>query len=196
MVNFLLTTGPFLIPLLFLSVYSVTLIIEKGRFLKTNAPWKDQQFDQLLLSIHEKCWDKDVLGQEGHPFYRYLQQYQKAPLNPGLLQARVQAEVARLEERISYFPALANLATLLGLFGTVCGMILSFTALRAGGGADPAALAGGIAQALSATALGLVVAIPNLAAHAVFQKKIQTCILQWESLMMLTIPGANEAPLA
>lgn len=195
MVNFLLTTGPFLIPLLVLSLYSVALIIDKGRFLRQSSPWLSEDFDRLLRDLHANRWVPEP-QKSAHPFYRYLELYQSSPQASGLLQARVQSEVAKLDDRLSYFPALANLATLLGLFGTVCGMIISFLALRAGGGADPAALAGGIAQALSATALGLVVAIPNLAAHAVYQKKIQSCILQWESLMMVTIPGETEAPRA
>ena len=68
-------------------------------------------------------------------------------------------------------------------------MIGAFLSLRSGGGADPSSLAGGLGQALVATALGLVTAIPSLAAYAIFQKRIQAVASQMESLLSVLLPG-------
>lgn len=68
---------------------------------------------------------------------------------------------------------IANVSPLLGLLGTVIGMIKSFNELEiAGNLVDPALLAGGIWTALLTTAIGLIVAIPAMVAHHFFEKKI------------------------
>ena len=68
---------------------------------------------------------------------------------------------------------IANVSPLLGLLGTVVGMIKSFNELEiAGNLVDPALLAGGIWTALLTTAIGLIVAIPAMVAHHFFEKKI------------------------
>jgi len=179
MTDFLWAMGPYLLPLLALSVYSVGLILHKRWALRTSRPLSPAAFEEVL--------DEIALGGRSfaplpprHPLGLLLAHGAEAP---HLLQARAQALVARMEDRLSYFPALANIATLAGLFGTVCGMIAAFLALRSGGGADPSSLSGGLGQALFATALGLVTAIPSLAAHAVFQKRVQAVTSQMEALL-------------
>lgn len=75
-------------------------------------------------------------------------------------------EVRDLEENLSWLPTIANLATLLGLFGTVLGMVEVFQAIESTAGpADPRVLAGGIWTALITTVGGLTVAIPTLFAY-------------------------------
>jgi len=78
-----------------------------------------------------------------------------------------------LSKRILYLAMLANGSTLLGLLGTVSGLIYSFSAV---GQADPAQrsafLAAGIAEALNCTAFGLVVAVPTLFIHAFFSSQV------------------------
>lgn len=79
---------------------------------------------------------------------------------------------ARLR-RIEYLNILGQVSPMIGLFGTVYGMILAFQAIVAtGGSADPVHLAGGIGTALTTTFWGLVVAIPALAAYAIIRNKI------------------------
>lgn len=79
---------------------------------------------------------------------------------------------ARLR-RIEYLNVLGQISPMIGLFGTVYGMILAFHSLVvAGGQANPAMLAGGIGTALTTTFWGLVVAIPALAGYAVIRNKI------------------------
>lgn len=76
---------------------------------------------------------------------------------------------ARLHRRLGLLSAIAHLTPLMGLFGTVLGMIGVFQALEASGGrAEVNALAGGIWVALLTTAFGIGVAIPTMAAHHLF----------------------------
>ena len=75
--------------------------------------------------------------------------------------------------RIEFLNVLGQVSPMIGLFGTVYGMILAFQALVAtGGNAEPIMLAGGIATALVTTFWGLLVAIPALAAYAIIRNRI------------------------
>lgn len=75
--------------------------------------------------------------------------------------------------RIEYLNVLGQVSPMIGLFGTVYGMILAFQAIViAGGNADPVLLAGGIGTALTTTFWGLVVAIPALAGYAIVRNRI------------------------
>jgi biopolymer transport protein ExbB len=112
--------------------------------------------------------------------------YFSCVLHAGLREAShgVSAMVRGLEEmsdeqttlrlrRIEYLNVLGQVSPMIGLFGTVYGMILAFRAIvEAGGNADPVLLAAGIGTALVTTFWGLVVAIPALAAYAMIRNKI------------------------
>lgn len=79
----------------------------------------------------------------------------------------------RLLRRVEYLNVLGQVAPMIGLFGTVYGMILAFRAVvTAGGNADPVLLAAGIGTALVTTFWGLVVAIPALSAYAMIRNRI------------------------
>jgi len=77
--------------------------------------------------------------------------------------------------RLEFLNVLGQVSPMIGLFGTVYGMILAFHAIKsAGGNADPVMLAGGIGTALTTTFWGLVVAIPALAGYAVVRNRVDT----------------------
>lgn len=83
------------------------------------------------------------------------------------------AETTRLLRPLEYLNVLGNIAPMLGLFGTVYGMIVAFQQLvAAGGSADPQKLAAGISTALVTTFWGLIVAMPALAAYALIRNKV------------------------
>ena len=85
----------------------------------------------------------------------------------------ISLEVRALENYLGGLEVVASISPLLGLFGTVLGMIKAFLNLeKAGSQIDPALLAGGIWEALLTTAFGLAVAIPALAAYHLFENKI------------------------
>lgn len=88
--------------------------------------------------------------------------FSAGPEAVGRLEAEAEMRFARLERGLRYLDSVAQLAPLLGLFGTVLGMIEAFQALQdAGSQVDPSILAGGIWVALLTTAVGLVVAMPT-----------------------------------
>ena len=82
-------------------------------------------------------------------------------------------QIRNLENYLGGLEVIASISPLLGLFGTVLGMIKAFLNLeKAGSQVDPALLAGGIWEALLTTAFGLAVAIPALTAYHLFENKI------------------------
>ncbi|MEJ2532539.1 MAG: MotA/TolQ/ExbB proton channel family protein [Halioglobus sp.] len=107
----------------------------------------------------------------GNPLGRVLLAVQGVPLDQEeLLQLKldeaVLAEIPALERGNGVIKLLAATSPLLGLLGTVTGMILTFQAISLFGTGDPKLMAGGISQALVTTVLGLVVAIPLLFGHS------------------------------
>jgi biopolymer transport protein ExbB len=90
-------------------------------------------------------------------------------------------EIPRLERYLSALATCANIAPLLGLLGTVTGMIQAFAQIQHMEGlVNPADLAGGINSALVTTAAGLTVAIPTLVAYNYFVSRVENMILEME----------------
>jgi biopolymer transport protein ExbB len=87
----------------------------------------------------------------------------------------------RLERWLGSIAMTASVAPLLGLLGTVSGMITTFKAMTLFGAGDPRVVSGGIAEALITTELGLVVAIPALLAHALMSRKVRSDFAQLEN---------------
>lgn len=88
-------------------------------------------------------------------------------------------EVAKLERNLVFLETMAAVTPLLGLFGTVVGIIKNFNILAMTQGlATSSALSGGIAEALIATAGGLSVAIPSLLAHSYFSSRVDRQIME------------------
>ena len=89
-----------------------------------------------------------------------------------------QEETMRLEHQLGYLALIGNLAPMIGLFGTVVGMIASFQAIAAGGAApSPQKLAEGIATALFTTELGLAIALPAIAAFDILKNRLSRFVL-------------------
>ena len=97
-------------------------------------------------------------------------------LHGTLLQQRI-----RLERWLSAIALTASVSPLLGLLGTVSGMIATFQAMSLFGAGDASAVSGGVGEALINTELGLVVAIPALLAHALLSRKAKSYLAQLES---------------
>lgn len=87
-------------------------------------------------------------------------------------------ESMKLEHRLSYLALIGTLSPMIGLFGTVHGMINSFYVIAKGGGTpDPNRLAEGISTALLTTLIGLAIAIPALAAYNLLRNRVQRMVL-------------------
>ena len=97
--------------------------------------------------------------------------------------------VPRLEKRTHYLATLANIATLLGLLGTIIGLTEAFSTVAAAAPADRAnLLSASISIAMNTTAFGLMVAIPLLLIHAVMQTKTSELV---DTLEMVTVRLSN-----
>ena len=104
--------------------------------------------------------------------------------------------VFELERYLNTLGTIAALSPLLGLLGTVIGMINMFGALKIAGAGDPAELAGGIGQALITTAAGLVVAIPSLYFHRYFRGRVEGLVvtMEQEALKLVEILQGEREP--
>lgn len=82
------------------------------------------------------------------------------------------AEIPKLEKRTQYLATIANISTLLGLLGTIFGLITSFEAVATADASMKASLlSGGISQAMNTTAFGLIAAIPCMIGYSIIQEK-------------------------
>jgi len=90
--------------------------------------------------------------------------------------------VHELERFVNSVGTIASISPLLGLLGTVTGIIRAFNAVMLGGMGDPRLLAGGISEALVCTAAGLTVAIPAYVAHRYLRGKVERIVVEMEKI--------------
>ncbi|MEM8844182.1 MAG: MotA/TolQ/ExbB proton channel family protein [Pseudomonadota bacterium] len=199
--NFILSTenldflidagGPVLIILLILSVVALTIIIAKALQLIAIDSSYSKTCDQILhnwihsRSIHAINDTKNT----NNPIVKVVVATVKGLTASNLDYENVRNEVTRiakseLEKLRSFLKSLEVIATitpLLGLLGTVLGMIKAFQQLqKAGANVDPSILSGGIWEALLTTAAGLSVAIPAFIAYTWLDKKVDRTRLNME----------------
>lgn len=174
-------SGPILLILALLSVISVAVIVMKVIQLRGATAGAGTRND-AITAWHkgERTKAKDMLARGRAPADRVtLEAMARMGSGSGSEEveasaARVgNAEVAEMQRYIRLLEVIAIVSPLLGLLGTVLGMIESFQQLQlAGGSANASVLAGGIWQALLTTAAGLVVAIPATLAANLFAARI------------------------
>ena len=97
-----------------------------------------------------------------------------------------------LEKRLNVLVLIASLSPLLGMTGTVTGMIRSFGVMAASAGLDPGAVAGGISEALITTAAGLLIAAPGVVAYNIFVRKAEEYTMAIESAISDLIEAVSE----
>ncbi len=176
--------GVMMYALIALSIYSLAVIILKiAQFSKANV--FDRSFiDAALQEIKNGDRSKATLTLEAiaGPVARIMRITFSCVANREISQKSKEAEIMRvgsadiryLESHLRSLEMVAMIAPLMGLLGTVIGMINSFSKLSLSGArVDPTLLAGGIWEALLTTAGGLAVAIPALAAHYIFDGIIE-----------------------
>jgi len=178
---FLIGKGGFFIwPLLLCSVIALAIVVERAvYFLKNEGPGK--AFLLRIVPLLQKSRIHEVLslckGTKG-PLARVCRTYLEAADMPKherdeILFREGSQQIAVLERRLRGLSLVAEIAPLLGLLGTVTGMIRAFQRIQGlGGQINIEALAGGIWEALLTTAVGLTIAIPAMAAFHLFQSRI------------------------
>jgi len=104
--------------------------------------------------------------------------------------------VHELERFVNSVGTIASIAPLLGLLGTVTGIISAFQAVMLGGMGDPRMLAKGISEALLCTAGGLAVAIPAYIAHRYLRGKVERIVVEMEKIAVTFADSLDTAPQA
>ncbi len=167
--------GPVMIVLLAMSVLALAIILLKlfqfARSGLRRLNFVDPTLEALQQGDHNKALDE--LKQQRSPVAYVMACAIRCGADPAMSSKDVEAEVSRigsaqirnLESWLRGLSSIAHLSPLLGLLGTVTGMIVAFMSLEAAGSrVDPSILSGGIWEALLTTAFGLTVAIPAMAA--------------------------------
>ena len=124
---------------------------------------------------------KSGSARDDNPLGRVLKVHDENPnMDPETLELKmaeaVLSETPKLEQGLTLLKIIAAVAPLMGLLGTVTGMIITFQAITIFGAGDPKAMAGGISSALVTTVLGLLVAIPTVLLHTVVNGRSQRII--------------------
>ena len=176
--------GPVMLVLFALSIIALAIILLKlYQFWRTRL-LRTEFIDRTVLTLRTDGIDAALnhLKSNNHPIAQVMQTTLKAVDDPSLaiedrdteINRVGSAEIRNLESYLRGLEVIANLSPLLGLLGTVLGMIKAFARLEnAGTKVDPAILAGGIWEALLTTAFGLSVAIPALAAFYLLEGQVE-----------------------
>src|SRR5512136_2403040 len=182
--------GPVVYVMLFVtSVVGLTFIVERAIALR----WRRVVPTEIEAAVESCQSPEDV------PMLRRVCQQHNSPISRLLLiaaehldwpkaeavdamQTRARHEVARLERGLVVLEIIVGIAPLLGLVGTIVGMISVFGDVGKNGLSDAARLAHGISYILRATLFGLLIAIPSLIFWSYYSKKVETMAVEMETI--------------
>jgi biopolymer transport protein ExbB len=205
LVQVVISGGPVMIPLAALSVIAVMLIFIYLITLRRGAvvSARFMQTADALLRKRDYLGLLAVANRQNEAVARVVQRtLDFTTKNPRatITEARevAQAEGTRIasvyNQRITYLADIGSIAPMLGLFGTVLGMIKSFSVVASDIAATrPMMLAEGVAEALVTTAAGLLIGIPAMAAYSFFRGRVQALIsdLETASTQLMALLAAN-----
>jgi len=197
-VNFFSSGGVFMYPILVVFAVGVAIALERYVTLamitsKNQTVWKkvqplltDGEFDQAReMTNNDESTISQVLsmGLSLQGAVRHREDIEIA------MEESMMEIVPRLEKRTPYVALASSIATLLGLLGTIMGLIQAFTAVANANPAEKAdLLSASISVAMNTTAFGLMVAIPLLITHAILTSKTGDIV---DSLEMATVKALN-----
>jgi len=197
--------GWLMFPLVICSIAALAIMIERGIRLQHKKVAPSGLVQSLAAKLHQgRLTPQEVTElQMGSPLGDLLAtgiQYSGGGLEYMTLQMQNRAStlIHRLEKNLNLLGTIGNIAPLLGLLGTVLGIIESFLAVNVGGNTDPAMLASGISQALMSTAAGMIVAIPSLIAYRHYQRKVADFAVEMEEqagILLHIIHGTHHSPV-
>lgn len=175
-IQFVQDGGTFMYPIILVGLIGIAIIIERALYLNAVKRRNQTFWKQLYPSVSQYKFKQALTDAENNKAALALMiesglqtaRYSRSPEDMELAMEESLMEIMpRLETRTGYVATFANIATLLGLLGTIIGLITAFSAVAS---ADPAQkaemLSASISVAMNTTALGLLVAIPLLLAHA------------------------------
>lgn len=168
------------------SVIAVTLIAERLMFLRNKNVAPAGLLNEVVAELKQHGVNEDLLSRlaESSPLGRlFANGLKNINSTPEVMKESIE-EAGRaisheLERFLTTLGTIASISPLLGLFGTIVGMIEIFGSQNAAG-SNPAALAHGISVALYNTALGLIVAVPSMIFYRHFRAKVDSLIVEME----------------
>jgi biopolymer transport protein ExbB len=174
--------------LLVASLVSLTLIVERLMFLRKNNIVPPQLLDETVKTLKQSGVNPQMLQKlsDGSPLGRvFAAGLRNMKSSPNIMKESIE-EAGRatnhdMERFLTTLGTIASISPLLGLFGTVVGMIEIFGAQNAGG-SNPAELAHGISVALYNTAFGLIVAVPSMIFYRHFRSRVDSLTFEMEQL--------------
>ncbi|MEZ5064283.1 MAG: MotA/TolQ/ExbB proton channel family protein [bacterium] len=188
MLEFLKDGGPVMIPLAACSLVAVALIVERALALRRGQvlPREILEVVRAVRPGRDLGLAIDVCRRNPGVFADIVRvglEHSTQPweiMRDALLDAGRQ-KTTLLERHLVWLQTIAQAAPLLGLLGTVLGMIRMFTSMSLSGLGDPEALSGGISEAMITTAVGLAIGIPVLVAYNVLSAKAETLVTEIEA---------------
>ncbi len=200
MVDLIIKGGIFMYPIIFCSIVALAVFLERLWVLKRKNiipeafihQVEDLLSKQKITEAIDLC--QDDMSSIAKIFLSGLKNTQKGMwLVKEAIEDRGSREAIILERNVDILSTIANLTPLLGLLGTVSGMIKTFNAISVQGIGNPAPLAGGIAEALITTATGLCIAIPTLVCYRILKDKAGSLIFEMEenSIRLLELMEKN-----
>lgn len=187
MYELIIKGGPVMWPLLACSVVALAVVFERLLFWLVVSIRKDQNRINRIFTLTEEG-DFDMAIEEGGSTRCLVCRILTAGLahrDYGLtqsLEAAAMQEIEKMKRSLSVLDTIITMAPLLGILGTVAGIIVSFDLLGAAGLEDPKAVTGGIAQALITTAAGLAIAIVALLPYNALTRKVEKVTRHLEQL--------------
>ena len=187
MLEIVIAGGWVMLPIILCSVVAVAIILERLWTLKpgrvvprdlSRRVWEWVSSNQLN---HQHIQELRISSPLGQILAAGLanRQHDRATMKE-VVEDTGRHVVHELERYLNTLGTIAAVSPLLGLLGTVTGMIRTFSALTSGGAGDPAALAGGISESLITTAAGLMVAIPALIGYRYLRGRVDVLVVQME----------------
>ena len=177
--EFITAGGPFMWPLLACSVLIITITIERSWFLQNRLVSPKGLKDQIINLLDKESLSKKQASEIANLSslgFLLINCIKYKNLQRDNLESKIEEKAIEvkygLERNLTMLGTIATISPLLGLLGTVVGMITAFTGLTETAGANPDLLASGISQALITTAFGLFIAVPGLVMHKYFEQKI------------------------
>jgi biopolymer transport protein ExbB len=174
-------------PLILASIITAAIFLERLWTLQTRRVLPGELTEKVWRLVEQQqIQDKHIAAlQQNSPLGKILaaglaNRHRERPILKEAIEDTGRHVVHELDRFIGALGTIASLSPLMGLLGTVLGMIRTFNSITTGGMGDPAALAGGIAEALITTAAGLTVAIPSLIAYKFLRGRVQQLVVQME----------------
>ncbi|WP_165907909.1 MotA/TolQ/ExbB proton channel family protein [Hydrogenispora ethanolica] len=174
MFEVLIKGGWVMAPLGICSLVAVTIIVERLIFFRRTG--FRQPADEVLALVRQGRHEEALAKADGNqlPVVKVLQAGLSHRRNPGkAMEAAGLAEISGMKRGLTALETIITLSPLLGLLGTIIGMIGSFQIMTLAGSSQPHAVTGGVAEALIATASGITVAVVTLIPYNYFLRRVE-----------------------